>query len=131
MSMSDEELQEAYDACKTDAEREAVIRKVGEEFADEGGNRTMDAETLELILSFCDIAVQTTLMTLAQGLTHPASNVKALDAEMMVRLAKNPPPVVRDAVFGMIDMMGLTVGDPDADPEMTDAALTAILNGEA
>jgi hypothetical protein len=128
--MNEQELQAALDACNSTEEREALIRKTGDAFKAEGLG-TMDAGTLEMILSFCDMAVQTTLLTLAKGLAHPASAIRSLDADMMLRLAKNPPPVVREAVFQMLDMMGLEVGDPDGDPEMTDAALTAILDGES
>jgi len=128
--MSDKELQEAYDACTTDEERAAVIRRTGDEFRAEGRG-TMDAETLELILSFCDIAVKTVLLAIAQGLAHPDSNINTLDSQHMARLAVDPPPVVRQSVFRMIDMMGLDVGDPDANPEDVDAALSAILDGEA
>lgn len=128
--MSEEEIQKAWDACETDTERDALIRSTGDDFKNEGRG-VMDAETLETILRFCDIAVQTTLTSLARSLNDPRSPLRALDAEMMLRIARNPPPIVRESVFNMLDMMGLTIGDPDADPEMTDAALTAILDGEA
>lgn len=128
--MSEEEIQKAWDACETDTERDALIRSTGDDFKNEGRG-VMDAETLETILRFCDIAVQTTLTSLARSLSHPRSPLRALDAEMMLRIARNPPPIVRESVFNMLDMMGLTIGDPDADPEMTDAALSAILDGEA
>jgi hypothetical protein len=128
--MSEEEIQKAYEACTTDEERDVFAKKVGDDFKAEGGG-VMDAETLEMILSFCDIAVKTTLLTLAKGLDHPRSNVRSLDADMLAQISMNPPDVVRASVFSMIDKMGLTVGDPNADPEMTDAALAAILDGGA
>ena len=128
--MSEDEVQTAFDACTTDEERETLARKVGDEFKQEG-HGVMDADTLEVILRFCDIAVKTCLTVIAKGLAHPDSSIRSIDASLMSQLAQDPPDVVRDAVFGMIDSMGLTVGDPSADPGMTDAALTAILDGEA
>jgi hypothetical protein len=128
--MSEDEVQTAFDACTTDEERETLARKVGDEFKAEG-HGVMDADTLEVILRFCDVAVRTCLTVIAQGLANPSSSVHSIDASMMLQLAQDPPNVVRDCVFGMIDSMGLTVGDPSADPEMTDAALTAMLDGEA
>jgi hypothetical protein len=128
--MSESEIQKAFNACTTDEERMELARKVGDEFK-EKGEGVMDASTLEVILSFCDISVKACLTVIAKGLAHPASTIRSIDADLMSQLAENPPDVVREAVFGMIDAMGLTVGDPTADPEMTDAALTAILDGEA
>lgn len=130
MSMSEKDFEEAFNKCETQEEREALIRSTGEMFKAEGQG-VMDAETLEIILQFCDVAVQTVLISIAKGLAHPDSTIREIDATMMGELAANPPPVVRESVFSMIDMMGLTVGDPDADPTMTDAALTAILDGKA
>ena len=61
-------------------------------------------------------------------MAHPDSVIQELDAMQMFEIAKDPPPVVRETVFDMIDKMGLEIGNPFADPQMTDAALTAILD---
>ena len=124
---SEEEFDKAFAACKTRAEREALMAEIGADFRSQGQG-IMDGETLEIVLMFCDVAVKTVLATLAGALAHPDSDLKALDSRMLSELSQNPPPVVRDAVFKMIDIMGLDIGDPFADPQMTDAALTAILD---
>ncbi len=122
------EFEEAFLACNSQEERDELIKGAGDQFRTEGAG-IMDAETLEIILSFCDIAVKTVLTTLAQALAHPESALREIDAHQMMELAHNPPPIVRETVFEMIDKMGLEIGDPFADPNMTDAALTAILDG--
>ena len=124
---SEKEFEEAFLACNSKEERDALIGSVGESFHADGRG-VMDAETLEIILSFCDIAVKTVLTTLAGALAHPDSVIQELDAMQMFEIAKDPPPVVRETVFDMIDKMGLEIGNPFADPQMTDAALTAILD---
>jgi hypothetical protein len=123
----EKEFEEAFLACNSREERDALIKGVGKQFHDEGSG-IMDAETLEIVLAFCDIAVKTVLTTLAGALAHPESAIQELDAHQMMEIAKDPPPIVRETVFEMIDRMGLEIGDPFADPEMTDAALTAILD---
>jgi hypothetical protein len=128
--MSEEEAKEAYDACTTDEERKDVIRELGDQMS-EAGDGVLDADTLEIILKFCEVAVKTTLLNLAKGLDHPDSEIRYIDAEMMFKISIDPPPIARESVFKMVDMMGLTIGDPNATPEATDAALAAMLDGES